>query len=176
MKTKLVLGLLVLMIPLMGFDCVNDPVVVSLNLQPFNATYPINQGNNASPYSGGATVNPKDLYDNSYNLTGASVYDIRVQTVGPDLGRCTGTVMITTGTTTNTLFTYDGPWTGFNTPQSLLTSSYITRNNAGVQQLIAAVVNKQAVTFGGTATITAATVPANCSVVVSAYVQAYGHL
>lgn len=176
MKTKLLLGFLVLLIPLMGFDCVNDVIVVSLDLKPFNAVYVLTPGNNASPYTGGATVDPGDLYDRSYVLTGASVYDIKIQSVGPDLGTCSGTVTITTGTTTNTLFTYNGPWTGFNIPQSLLTSSYITRNNAGVQQLVAAVLNKQVVTFGGAASITAATVPNNCSLVMSAYVQAYGHL
>ena len=178
MKTKMLLGLLVVMIPLMGFDCVNDPIIVALNLKPFNATYVINPGSNNSPYSGTTTIDPTSLYDNSYTLTGVSVYNLTVQTAGPqDLGTCSGTVTITSSGTTHTLFTYSGPWTAFNTPQSLLTSSYITRDAAGVSQLIQAVQNKDQITFGGTASITfSGQINSGNSVIASAYVQAYGHL
>jgi len=176
MKTKILLVVLVLVIPLMGFDCVNSPIVVSLSLKPFNATYDINQGSNKSPYLGTTTIDPRTLYDNSYDLTGASVYDIKVQTIGPDLGTCSGTVTITSGGVTNVLFTYSGAWTAFNTAQSLLSSGLITKNMTGVNQLIAAVQNKEVVTLAGSASITASNVPTGCSVAVSAYVQAYGSL
>ena len=179
MKTKLLLGIIVVMIPLMGFNCVNDPVVVALNLGSFNATYPINPGTTSNPYLGSAKIDPTNFYDNSYTLTGASVYDLTVQTIGPDLGTCSGTVTISSGGVTTTLFTYSGPWTGFNTPQSLLTSSYITKNAAGIAQLIQAVQNKDLITIAGSASITATSVPGpagTCSVVASAKVQAYGHL
>lgn len=175
MKTYLWAVLVVGMLPLMAFDCINDPksISISLNLKPLNATYPLNNGSSTS-YSGADTISPGSLYDKSYTLTGASVYDIQVATKGPDLGQGTGTVYVNG----KILFTYSGRWSAFNTPQSLLTSTLITKNPAGVSELINAVVNKQPqiiLTVSGTIS---SPPPAKGLdyLIVSAYVQAYGHL
>jgi hypothetical protein len=171
MKIRILALLMVAALPLMSFDCITDDFTIALDLKPFNGTYQINPGNNAT-YGGTVTIDPTTLYDQGYELTGASVYDIRVSTSGPNLGNCSGTVTVN-GVL---LFSYNGSWTAFNTPQSLLTSRLITRNAAGVNALISAVVNGTPATFVGLGSVTITPVPSGCSVTVSAYVQAYGHL
>ncbi len=171
MKVRILTFLAIAAIPLMGFDCVTDAFTIALNLKPFNGTYNINAGNSPN-YGGTATFNPATFYDNSYTLTGASVYDIRVSTAGPNLGTCSGSVTVN-GTL---LFTYNGAWTAFNTPQSLLTSRLITRNQAGINELVSAVLQGRSIVLVGAGSVTTTPVPTGCSVTVAAYVQAYGHL
>ena len=173
MKTRTCAMLILAAIPLMGFSCFTDPFTVALNLKPFTGTYPMSSGNNPN-YSGFFTVNPDTLYDmGSYTLVGASVYDIRIGTAGPagtDLGTCSGTVTVN-GTL---LLTYNGPWTAFYTPQSLITSQYIRKNQPGIDVLINAVTKGQLITFAIQGSITKIPVPSGCSLICSAYVQAYG--
>ncbi len=171
MKVRILTFLAIAAIPLMGFDCVTDAFTIALNLKPFNGTYNINQGPSTT-YGGTATFNPATFYDNSYTLTGASVYDIRVSTAGPNLGNCTGSVNVNG----IQLFTYAGTWTQFNTSQSLLTSRLITRNQAGINELVSAVVQGRSIVLVGAGNVTTTPVPAGCSVTISAFVQAYGHL
>jgi len=172
MKTRLFALLVVATLPLMAFNCVTDSFTISLNLKPFNGTYPITPGPNKT-YGGIYVVSPDSMYDsNTFTLDGASVYDIRIQTVGPDLGAVAGDVYVN-GTL---LLHYAGTWTQFNTPQSLLSSPYITRNSPGINVLIQAVVSSnQPITFTLAGSETVSPVPAGCSIIGSAYIQAYGH-
>jgi len=174
MKLKLLALLVIAILPLMAFDCITDPssITISLNLAPFNASYGLNSGSSKT-YGGSVAIDPTSLYDQSYTLTGASVYDITVATKGPDdLGNGGGSVSVN-GVL---LFTYAGSWNQFKTPQSLLTSTLITRNPAGVATLIAAVTGKRMVTFTVNGTITNTPSASNVDfLVVAAYVQAYGH-
>jgi hypothetical protein len=140
-------------------------------MKPFNGTYNINAGNNPN-YGGSISINPATLYDTDYELTGASVYDIRVSTAGPNLGNCTGNVTVNG----ILLLSYSGTWVQFNTSQSLLTSRLITRNNAGVTELVNAVVQNRPVVLAVSGSVTTTPIPNGCSLTVSAYVQAYGHL
>ncbi|HTY59056.1 MAG TPA: hypothetical protein VMF59_09565 [Bacteroidota bacterium] len=171
MKTRFLALVVVAVLPLMAFNCITDSFTIALNLKPFNGTYPITAGNNPN-YSGFFTVNPDTMYDiGSYTLDGASVYDVRIATSGPNLGTCAGTVSVN-----NTLLlTYNGPWTAFNTPQSLLTSQYIRRNQPGIDVLVNAVTKGSLITFTVQGSVTTTPVPAGCSLICSAYVQAYAH-
>jgi hypothetical protein len=172
MKTRILALLVVAALPLMAFDCISDEFTIAINLDPIVGTYTINQGSNPN-YGGTATIKIDTLYDvDKYELTGAGLYDIRVSTSGPNLGNCSGSVTVNG----ILLFSYNGTWTQFNTPQSLLTSRLITRNQAGINTLINAVVNGSTITFVGAGSVTTTPVPAGCSVKVSAYIQAYGHL
>ena len=171
MKARILTLLVIAALPLMGFDCLVDQFSIALNLKPFNGTYNINAGSNPN-YGGSLNIDPSTLYDNSYTLTGASVYDIRVSTAGPNLGTCTGTVRING----IVLCTYNGAWTAFNTPQSLLTSRLITRDPNGIAELISAVVQKRSVVLNVAGSVTTTPVPTGCSLTIAAYVQAYGHL
>jgi hypothetical protein len=175
MNKKLLALIVIAILPLMAFDCITSfsDVTISLNLKPFNVTYPLNDGTKTT-YSGSFTINPMSLYDSTYTLTGASVYDITVATKGPDLGNGAGTVTVN-GVT---LFSYNGAWTYFNTARSLLTTNppTLTRNPAGITELINAVTGHRSVVFAVSGTI--GTPPATKDVdflIVSAYVQAYGH-
>jgi hypothetical protein len=158
----------------MAFDCITSfsDVTVSLNLKPFNAPFPLNSGSNKA-YSGSVTIDPATLYDQSYTLSGASVYDITVATKGPDnLGPGAGTVYVNN----IPIFSYNGTWTYYNTPRSLLTDTTLTRNASGVSELINAVTGHRPVVFAVNGTIT--NTPSSSGVdflIVSAYVQAYGH-
>jgi len=173
MKLRICALLVIAALPLMAFDCFTDPFTLSLNLKPFNGTYPLTPGNNPN-YSGFFSVNPDTMYDTgSYTLVGAAVYDIRIGTGGPsgaDLGTASGTVTVN-GTL---LLTYSGPWTAFYTPQSLITSQYIRKNQPGIDVLINAVETGQLITFVIQGSITKVPVPAGCTLTASAYVQAYG--
>jgi hypothetical protein len=171
MKIRALVLLLFLAIPLMGFNCVNDAFTISLNLAPFNGTYALNPG--PTTFGGSFSINTTTMYDQGYTLTGASVYDITVATAGPNLGTCTGAVTINT----IPLLTYSGPWTGFNTPQSLLTSRYITRDARGIAELISCVVNKRIAVFATAGNVTTSPAAAGTNTLtISAHVQAWGQL
>jgi hypothetical protein len=171
MRTRLLALMVVATLPLMAFNCITDSFTIALNLRPFNATYRINPGNNTT-YGGFTTVSPDSMYDSgSYVLDGASVYDVRIGTSGPDLGQVAGDVYVNNAH----LLHYAGKWTDFNTPQSLLNSPFITRFPAGINVLIQSVITTQPITFTVAGTETVTPVPSGCSLVSMAYVQAYGH-
>jgi hypothetical protein len=172
MKARLLALVVITALPLVGFDCIVSPFTVSINLDPLNGTYPIKPG--ATKYADSVIVNPGSLYNTSYELTGASVYDIKVSTSGrSNLGPCSGTIFVNG----DTLLTFKGNWTDFSTPQSLLTSALMTRNAAGVTQLVNAVLSSQPVKLRAVGAVTNPLAGLNTDfVTVSAYVQAYGQL
>jgi hypothetical protein len=178
MKMKLLALVVIAVLPLMAFDCITDfsNVTISLNLAPITATFPLNPVTGTTYQGSTPPIDLSSLFDQSYTLTSATLYDITVQTKGEDLGTGSGTVTLTVNSTTTTLFTYNGAWTAFNTPQSLITSTLITRNPSGVAALINAVTGRQRVTLGVTGTITKAPATKDTDfIVVSVYVQASGH-
>ena len=178
MNKKFLTLLIIAVLPLMAFDCITDfsTVTVSLNIAPITATIPLNPGSNTT--YGGTTppIDLSSLFDKGYTLTGATLYDITVQTKGEDLGTGAGTVTLTVNGVSTTLFTYNGAWTAFNTPQSLITSPLITRNQAGVNALISAVTGRQRVTLSVLGTIGKAPLTQNTDFIsVNVYMQASGH-
>jgi hypothetical protein len=138
-KTTYVLIALMVGLATMGFNCVNDPFVVSVNL-PLVLTYTVNNGNAGSNanFSGSATIALKDQIDPSYlgNLQAARSYDLRVSTIGDFAGNVSnGVVRINN----QTILTFAGAWNDFHTPQSVLGSSkLVSPNNVGVQVLLSA--------------------------------------
>jgi hypothetical protein len=178
MNKKFLALLIIAVLPLMAFDCITDfsTVTVSLNLAPITATFPLNPGSGTT--YGGITppIDLASLFDKSYTLTGATLYDITVQTKGEDLGTGAGTVFLTVNGVQTRLFDYNGAWTAFNTPQSLITSSLITKNQPGVNALISAVTGRQRVVLSVSGNITNTPKTQNTDfITVSVYVQASGH-
>ncbi len=172
MKTRLLALLVVATLPLMAFNCITDSFTIALNLKPFNGTVRLTQGGNTGTYGGSFTVSPDSMFDsNTYTLDGASVYDVTIGTAGPDLGQVAGDVYVNNAH----LLHYAGKWTDFTTPQSLINSPFITRYSAGVNILIQSVVKGTPITFSVAGTETVKPVPAGCSLIALAYVQAYGH-
>ncbi len=179
MNKKLLALLVIAVLPLMAFDCITDfsTVTVSLNLAPITATLPLNTGSSLTygPLYAPA-IDLVSLFDQGYTLTDATLYDITVGTKGDSLGAAAGTVTITVNGITTRLFTYNGDWKAFNTPQSLITSKLITRDPAGVTALINAVTGRGRVILGVAGSIAKPVTKANTDFIsVSVYVQASGH-
>ena len=176
MKTKFVLAAILVAFVTMGFDCINDPILVSLNLDPLSACYDINPGPNTS-YQGSVLIDPQDLIDDSYKdkIADARVYNITVQAQGPFAGSVTAGQVTINGIL---LLTYSGTWANFSTPQSLLGSSpYIHPQAAGIVELVRALKSRplQQVTLASTGSLTGGgvpPVPSGLSVCVNIYAQA----
>ncbi len=134
MKMKLVLAALVVMLINTGSSCINESILVAVNL-PISHTWSINEGNNVN-FTGTATpISLAQQIDASYSedIQKARYYDIRVSVGGAYSGNVTGTAYIN-----NTpLLTFNGTWADFKTPQSLLgASTHITPQPAGVLVLV----------------------------------------
>ena len=182
MKMKILALLVIAALPLMAFDCITDPSKINITLKssPLSVTFPLNPGPSKT-YGGTApAINPSAIFNSGYTVTGVSIYDITVQTVGnEDLGAGGGTVSVKVGTngTTTLLFSYTGTWNQFKTPQSLLTSSAITLNPAGGSEIVRAL-NSQpplTLTFSAAGTVTTAPQQTGDALTVSVYMQASGH-
>ena len=180
MKMKLLALLVTATLPLMAFDCITDPSKINITLKssPLSATFPINPGTSTT-YSGTVpAINPSAIFSSDYTVTGVSIYDITVQTVGTEnLGAGSGNVYVKVppASTPTLLFSYSGTWTQFNTPQSLLTSSAITLNPAGGNEIIRALNQHQTVTFSAAGTVTTAPTKTGDALTVSVLMQASGH-
>ena len=178
MNRKLLALMIIALLPLMAFDCITDfsDVTVSLNLAPITATFPLTTGSGKTYQGNTPPLDLASYFDQSYTVTGATLYDITVQTKGENLGAGSGIVTLTVNSTKDTLFTYNGVWTDFNTPQSLITSQHISRNPKGVAVLMNAVTGRQKVTLGVSGSIAnAPTSNGTEFIIVSVYVQASGH-
>lgn len=140
MKMKLVLAGLLIVLLNTGSSCINDSILVAVNL-PISSTWPIRGGNDAT-FGGSATIKLADQIDASYteNIQAARYYDIRVSVSGAYSGNVSGSATIRKDNGVVTpLLTFAGPWTAFQTPQSLLGSSqYIQFNNLGLGVLLSA--------------------------------------
>jgi hypothetical protein len=148
MKTKAILLLLLGAFASMGSSCINENFLVAVNY-PFSTCVSIQPGPNLA-YNGSQTVVLSNYIDQSYleKMRGARYYDIRVTTQGSYNGSVFGEVYIE-GVK---LVTYNGPWSSFTTPQSILTSTLITKNDAGVATLVAKL-NEFVTNIHATATI-----------------------
>ncbi len=167
MNTKLVLGLLFVALTTMGFDCVNDNALISVNIPGLTGTFNINPG--GTTFDETVTVSPSQYLDigfSDFNLNTLRVYDVRISTIGSFAGNVNGEVLING----QQILSYNGPWNSFNTPQSLVTSSLLTRNAAGLGALLLAIRNRQDVIIRGTGNVSQS-VPAGLSVRVEVLAQ-----
>jgi hypothetical protein len=156
MNRKLAGVVLLLGVGTMGSTCINDPFLVAVNLQALTDTVNIAAGTTTT-WSGQTTISAGSYLNSDFgNLQNVRIYDIRVTGVGTYSGNVTGSVSIN-GTL---LISFTGPWSTFNTTQSLLTSPAITRNAAGIAALRTAVLGGQAVTIAGSGTVSTSPVPA----------------
>jgi hypothetical protein len=140
MKMKLVLAGLLILLLNTGSSCINDSILVAVNL-PISSQWAINGGSNPN-FSGRDTVVLADQIDDSYHnkIQNARYYDIRVSVIGTYSGNVSGTASIgLTPTNLVPLLTFTGSWADFQTPQSLLgSSSHITPQPAGIAVLVSA--------------------------------------
>ncbi len=157
-KMTVVLVALTAALLTVGFSCINDPFIVSVNL-PISATFDVNHGNAGSnaTYSDSKVVALKDEIDQSYlnKIKNVRSYDLRISTIGDFGGNVSGVVTIN-GTT---ILTFSGAWNDFHTSQSVLGSSLLVHpNQPGVLVLLGALNafesnSEVTVTLGSTGTI-----------------------
>jgi hypothetical protein len=140
-------GLAAMAVVSMAASCfdVTDPLVLTFNTQDLSYTSNVQQG--VTSYGNPPqcrTINASDYLEDNFNVTGARIYDLSIKTNGTFAGDIQDAVVTVNGTN---IVTINGPWNSFNTEQSMLTSSLITRNAAGISTLVTAVQNKQPVTL-----------------------------
>ncbi len=173
MKMKLVLASLVIILLNTGSSCINDSILVAVNL-PMSNTWPIKGGSEAT-FGGTTTIKLADQIDASYtdNIQNVRYYDIRVSVSGAYDGNVSGSATIKNGNGPVTpLLTFSGPWTKFQTPQSLLVpSQYIHFDGNGLTVLLKALTefktnNSTTVSLAGSGSVDKIPVPDGLTVTV----------
>lgn len=158
----------------LGATCIsiNDPGVFAINLQNVTGNYAIQPGvlqfGNPPGSNSCATVNSGSYIDQNFDvIKGGRLVDLIVTTHGSFAGSVNNGQLTVNGTP---LLSYGGSWNAFNTPQSLLSSSLLTRNQLGVNTLINAIVNQQNITLCGSGAFSQAAA-AGLSVEVEVFAQ-----
>ena len=130
----------------MAAECfsITDPFVVAVNVKDIKNTYNVTPGT-VSFDPGCITKNPADYIDANFDIAGGGqLVDIIVQTNGAFAGNINSGQIRVGGSlqSMQTLATYSGPWTAFNTPQSLIENNVtMTLNQAGVNTLMSLIEN-----------------------------------
>ena len=118
----------------MGFNCVNDPFLLSVNL-PITALVNVDQG--TTSYNESTTITLNDQFDHSYanDIKSYRVYDLKIGTIGDFSGTFSGIVYIDN---TPILSVTNKAWNDFHTPQSVSgTSNLVQQNAQGIAVLLA---------------------------------------
>jgi hypothetical protein len=148
MRARLKNTALVVLVAMSGLaaECfeITDPFVVAVNVKDIKNTYNVTPGTTTFA-PGCVTKNPADYIDSNFDIAnGAQLVDIIVQTNGTFAGNINGGQVRIGGSTQalQVLVNYSGPWSAFNTPQSLLqNSTAMTLNQAGVTTLLSLIEN-----------------------------------
>jgi len=133
MKAKILLVGLVVFLATSGSTCINDTIIYPLDLK-LPADFTVNPG---STYNSSVYVLLDTLVDEQYreDIKDARFYDIQIFVSGTYTGTVSGNASIRWGNmaTSQVVCTYSGPWSAFQTPQSILSGSpYITPVTAGM--------------------------------------------
>ena len=172
MHTRIRIALAIAVVLLAGTAAkcfsITDPFVISVNVDDVTGVYVID-ANTVDFDPDCTTRDAADYLDSDYELVGGGrLVDITVQTIGPFGGSIVGGSASVNGTP---LVSYDGPWSTFNTPQSLLAeSSPLTLAPAGVTALLGAIQNGQAITICHAGMFSEAT-PSGLQIEVKVYAQ-----
>jgi hypothetical protein len=156
MKTKIVLMALFVALATMGFDCINDNFLVSVNVNGISGTYFIKTGTTPTfgPPDDCKTVSDYLDKDYSNEITGVQIFDIRITTAGSYNGTINNGKVTVNGVTI--MYLNGSPaWSAFNTPQSLLTSPFIDRTpgRINLNPLVNAITKGDPVTLCGSGSV-----------------------
>lgn len=127
---------------------ITDPFVVSVNVKDIKNVYTVTPGTvNFDP--GCITKNSSDYIDQNFDVSGGGrLVDVIIKTNGTYAGNIVnGQVRIGPSPgTLQTLATYAGPWSAFNTPQSLIQNNVtMTLNATAVNTLLNLIQNQQSI-------------------------------
>ncbi len=174
---------LVLSLALMGSSCVNDGVLVSVNLNPIVARFKL--GTN-TVFVAAATINLDSLIPVQYKnrIRQGRLYDFKVRVEGEYAGAIAGTaaIRVASGEAKPILRfpeTGTAPWSAFYTPQSLLTgSAYLTPQPEGINEILRALTTSPLpnVTVSTLGHLAPSPVPNNLTVHIELYIQADAEL
>ncbi len=156
MKVKMILMLLLVAMTTMGFECVNDDAVFSVNISGISGKYDVPQGSTAVNQTW--TFNSSQYLGGDYGtLTNVRIYDIRVTTEGTFGGTINGSIALNGSTV---LSIVNKSWSSFASPgQSLITSSLFNRpanSAAALAAVVSAIQKGQDVTLGVNGTLSSA--------------------
>jgi hypothetical protein len=148
---------------------INEDAAVAVNIDDITGTYAIPPAvTSILPPANCVTKNSADYIDPDFaDIRNARLVDVKVQTIGAFAGSVSNGTVTANGTT---VLRYSGPWATFNTEQSLLTSSAMTTEPAGVAVIVNAITNSQPVTLCATGTFSQPTTT-GLSLKVSAFAQ-----
>jgi hypothetical protein len=161
MKPKLLLLLaFVLVLTTQGFECINEDLLVSIDIKGITGKYKVNPGDGT--FNDSTKVRSNDYLDPGYpDIKNVRIYDIKVSTSGS----YTGTINIAevtvrdstagTGDTGILSVVPNTDWGYFkDTPRSLLTDPKIQKNTAGILALVNAIKQKHTIVLRGDGRIT----------------------
>lgn len=152
MRARLIKTALVALVAMsgLGASCfsITDPFVVSVNVKDIKNVYTVTPGTvNFDP--GCTTKNSSDYIDDQFEVAGGGrLVDVIIKTNGTYNGNIVGGQVRVGPTQGNlqTLVTYSGPWTAFNTPQSLIQNNVtMTLDAGGVNTLLNLIQNQAAI-------------------------------
>ena len=143
MKMKLTLAALFVALATMGFDCINDPLIVAVNLDPIEACWNVSTG----PGNFDQTAGPfkiSNFIPSGYedDVTGLRIYDITVHVKGAHpSGVVTGDGYFRLdGGSEYHLLRFSGQYSAFETDVSVLNpGGLLTIDPAGMSALVAAI-------------------------------------
>jgi len=175
MKKLLLCAGLIAALATTGATCINENIVVPVNVEPLTASLNLNSGTTTS-FNGTMVFSVGSIIDESYlgNIEGAQVYDIRIYVTG---NYTSGKVNASTATVNGkTLCTFSGDWSAFKTPQSLLGgSTLIATNAAGIDELVKVFsggTSSTTFTVGASGSVSPSPVPTGLQLHLEVYAQA----
>lgn len=172
MKAKMIVLVLLAGLMTTGFECISDNYLVSVNIEGVTGVYAISPGN--PTFSECKTFLAKDYLNQDFGtISGARIYDIRVRTIGSYGGNVNATIRLNSQSGQQIL-SINGPWSDYNTEQSILSSSKVTRVSAGISQLVGTVLNKLDITLCGFGSLSGGTIPSGLAVEVKVLGQVDG--
>ena len=144
MKIGIIMAVLFIVLATTGSQCINDNFLMSVNIQGVTGTYKINTGN--GQFNDCTTISSSNYLDQSFSIADSvRIYDIQVSTIGTYGGNVNGTATVNG----SPILSFNGSFTYFNTPRSLLTDPNITRIPGGIVTLINTVKRQQPITICG---------------------------
>lgn len=177
------LAALIVALSTLGSSCVNDNVLVAVNLTPISARFRLGTG---AMFAGAITVNLDSLIAAEYKnkLRQGRVYDFKVRVEGEYSGAIAGAAAIRVDSAQSRLVlrfpeTGSVPWSVFYTPQSLLTSSqYLSPQSEGIAELLRALTMSPLprITVSTLGALNGTPIPDNLYVTIDLFLQADAQL
>ena len=178
MHYRIMLVTLLLSLSTIGSSCVNEGVLVSVNLDPIIGRYKLGT---STTFAGTIVVKLDSLISNEYKnkIKQARIYDLRVKVEGEYAGTIAGLAGVQVGAGNMKQIvrfpkTGVANWSTFYTSQSLLGNSpYLSPQSEGISELLTALTSNPppVIYVSAIGTLSVAPVPDNLYVTVEVYIQ-----